>query len=522
MFSNDLALYTIDFIQQLKHTKGRWAGKPFELLPWQYDTIAEAYGTLNEHGLRQYQYIYLEIPKKNGKSELGAAIALYHLFADGEVMGEIYGCAGDKQQASLVFDVACAMIDQNPMLKKRAKVLRSRKEIHDRLTGSIYKVLAAEAPTKHGLNVSCVIFDEIHAQPNRELWDVMTGNSGDSRTEPMWYVITTAGDDPDRTSIGWEIHEKARKIIAGELVDPRWYCKIWGLEPDFEGDIYDEALWYRLNPSLGYTIDIEKVRQAAIGARNSEAEERLFRWLRLNQWMANKAASWLPLTLWDQNTEDVKLEDLIGKRCYAGLDLSSVVDLSGLAYVFPPQEGLPFFYVLFEAFMPEDGMRQRERDDKVPFSRWVRGGYLHATPGDVIDYDFIRATIVRQNGVYKIKEHGNDPWGAEKLRQDLMREERPIELTEVRQNISAMSPTMKEIERLLRIGKLKHGANPLARWCFGNTKVVMDGNENYKPQKIRSTGRIDLTVAMINAMYVLIKNEGTPGSVYERRGIITV
>jgi phage terminase large subunit-like protein len=521
VFSNDHALYAVNFIESLKHVKSPFHGKPFELLPWQHQFISDVYGTLNEKGFRQYQYCYLEIPKKNGKSELGAAIAMYHLLMDGEMYGEVYGCAADRANAAQVFDVAVGMIEQSPYLKKRCKIVQSQKTIIDKATHSFYKVCSAEAYSKHGLNVSCVIFDELHTQPNRDLWDVMTAYSGDAREQPLWYVITTAGDDPDRNTIGWEIHEKAQKIIAGEITEPRWYCKIWGIEPDFESDIWDEKLWYKVNPSLGYTIDIEKVRQAALSARNSEAEERNFRWLRLNQWVANKTTSWLPLSLWDAHAEEIPKEKLLDKRCYVGIDLSSVGDLTGICVLFPPQDDLETYYVIFDGFIPLENMKEREIKDGIAYGKFLKSGEVHATPGNVIDYDFIKAKLIEINELYDVQAWGNDPWGAVKLAQDLMRDA-DIELMEVRQNISNMSPSMKEIERLLRLGVLKHEKNKLARWCFGNVKCVSDGNENYKPQKQKhnSNQRIDLIVALINAMYICMKNEGTE-SVYRTRGIIT-
>lgn len=530
MFSNDHALYAVNFIESLKHVKSPFHGKPFELLPWQHQFVSDVYGTLNEKGLRQYQYCYLEIPKKNGKSELGAAIALYHLLMDGEMYGEVYGCAADRANAAQVFDVAVGMIEQSPYLKKRCKIVQSQKTIIDKVTHSFYKVCSAEAYSKHGLNVSCVIFDELHTQPNRDLWDVMTAYSGDAREQPLWYVITTAGDDPDRNSIGWEIHEKAQKIISGEIEEPRWYCKIWGIEPEYEGDIYDEELWYNVNPSLGHTINIEKVRQAALSARNSEQDERNFRWLRLNQWVANKKIGWLPLSLWDENTVDIPMENLAGLRCYVGIDLSSIGDLTAIAYLFPPQEDLfyvdskgerhdGFYYAIFDAFIPLENMKVREKKDSVPYSKWVKNKFVSATPGDVVDYDFIKSRLIEANKMYEVEAWGNDPWGAEKLRQDLERED-DIELMAVHQRIDHMSPNMKEIERLLRLGMLKHNKNPLARWCFGNVLLVTDGNENYKPKKFRDSGRIDPIVALINAMFVCTKNE-EPEAAYMRRGIIT-
>src|SRR5690606_57846 len=176
--------------------------------------------------------------------------------------------------------------------------------------------------------------DELHAQPNRDLWDVMTFGAGAARKEPLWWVITTAGDDPDRKSIGWEVHEYARKVRDGELDDPTWYVKIYAAPED--ADIFDERVWYEANPSLGHTISIEKVRQEALQARNSEAAERLFRWLRLNQWVSLKQTSWLPLSLWDRTDGKWELAELVGKRCYVGLDLSSTTDLTAACFLFPP------------------------------------------------------------------------------------------------------------------------------------------------------------------------------------------
>src|SRR3990172_6311717 len=230
MFSEARAHRAVKFFESLPHTKGRFYGQPFLLLPWQKSIIRDVYGTVNEAGFRTYKYAYLEIPKKNGKSELCAGAALYHLFADGEKNGEIYGCAADREQATLVFDVAVDMIDQLPALGKRARLTKSQKIITDKVSGSRYKVVSAEAYTKHGLNVSACIFDELHAQPNRDLWDVMTFGAGDARTQPIWWVITTAGDDPDRVSIGWEQHEYARMILAGEIQDPTWYPVIYGYQ----------------------------------------------------------------------------------------------------------------------------------------------------------------------------------------------------------------------------------------------------------------------------------------------------
>ena len=238
--SKRLADWAVDFFQSLNHTKGQFNGEPFILLPWEEKIVRDVYGTLTDRMVRQFKYVYIEVPKKNGKSEIAAAAALYHLFGDGEVNGEIYGCAADREQATLVFDVAEDMISQHKSLRKRAKFNSSTKLITDKTSGSFYKVVSAEAYTKHGLNMSACIFDELHAQPNRDLWDVMTFGAGDARTQPVWWIITTAGDDPDRVSVGWEQHDYAMRILAGDIVDPTWYPVIYSYQGE---DIYSEENW---------------------------------------------------------------------------------------------------------------------------------------------------------------------------------------------------------------------------------------------------------------------------------------
>lgn len=513
MHNKQRALDVIEFIQMLHHT-GDFYGQPFLLLDWQHQVIWDVYGTVKDDGYRQYQYAYLEIPKKNGKTELTAALALYHIFNDGP-SGQIYCCAAEKEQAGLVYKAAKEMIDQDEDLQELVKVIDSKKEIHNRETGTFIKVLSAEAYSKHGLNPTVVIFDELHAQPDRNLWDVMTFGAGAARKEPLWWVITTAGDDPDRHSIGWEVHEDARKLIDGEIIDPIWYAKIYGAGED--DDIFDEDTWHKANPSLGHTIDIEKVRQEAIGARNNEGKEKLFRWLRLNQWVSLKSIGWLPLTLWDSTVGDWSSTDLVGKKCYIGLDLSSTVDLTAAALLFPPQNGIDGWRAIFEAWIPDVKMKERIARDHVPYDRWVKDKYLHATPGDAVDYDFVEARIKALAKQYKVKYLCSDPWNSRMLTQRLAKAD--IEPIEVPQTIAGMSPGMKEFERMTRAGLLTHEKNPVARWCFGNIAVAIDGNENMKPMKNKSRDRIDVIVALINAMAIAIVQEDKASSIYERRGM---
>jgi phage terminase large subunit-like protein len=503
----------IKFIELLKLTDDFY-GKPFEVQEWVRKIIMDVYGTLTDEGYRQYNYAYLEIPKKNSKTTTIAALAVSHLALDAPE-GQIYCCAADRAQASLVYKAAVSMIEQDKDLSKLFKIGDSKKEIRNIRNGTVMKVLSAEAYTKHGINPTVVIFDELHAQPDRALWDVMTFGAGSSRKEPLWWVITTAGDDPDRHSIGWEVHEYATKVITGEIVDPSWYCKIFTAPED--ADIFDEEVWKQANPSLGVTISIEAVRKEAIAARNSQAAEKLFRWLRLNQWISLKRVGWLDLTLWDATVGKWQNADLVGKKCYLGLDLASTTDLTGLALLFPPQEGLDEWRFIIEGWIPEERMTEKIKQDRVPYDKWAAEKYLHCTSGNTCDYDFIKARIETLKHQYGVRYLCTDNWNSRMLTQQL--EKIGLETVEVAQTIAGMSPGMKEIERLMKMGQMTHEKNPLGRWCFGNVVVAIDGNENLKPMKNKSKDRIDPIVALINAMNVAITRENMRISIYEERGM---
>jgi phage terminase large subunit-like protein len=521
MFDPKRADRAVWFYENLKHTKGKFYAQPFELLPWQKSIIRDVYGTVKLDGNRQYKYIYLEVPKKNGKSELAAGAALYHLFADGERNGEVYGCAADRGQASIVFDVAVDMIDQLPALHKRAKIVASKKRIIDKVTGSFYQVLSAEAFTKHGLNVSAVIFDELHAQPNRELWDVMTFGAGDARTQPIWWIITTAGDDPDRVSIGWEQHDYAMRVLAGEE-DPTWYPVIFSYDGD---DIYNPENWAKANPSLGVTVPVESVEEAAEKAKKKPADERLFRWLRLNQWITTKLTTWLPLDHFDATVGNWNPMDMVGLDCYMGLDLSSTTDLTALALVFPPQKDITEWRVIWYAWIPEEGMKERIAKDHVPYDLWLKAGWITATEGEVVDYNLVEEKILDLANIYNVIELDADMHFASMLIQRL--EKAGMTCVDIPQTFLNMTNPINETEVLIREKKISHENNLVARWCFGNASVAKNGNGNvkfvkeHKGKSVDRTKRIDLMVAWVNAMSRAV-NYTNRGSVYDSRDLLVL
>ena len=513
-FDERKAQRVVRFIEALRHTKGEFHGQPFRLLPWQEKIIRDVFGTVRDDDLsmRQYTTAYIEIPKKNGKSELGAAIALNMLINDDEWKAEVYSCASDRQQAAIVFDVAVDMVRQSPALMKRVKIIPSTRRMIYQPTGSIYQVLSSEVATKHGLNVSACIFDELHTQPTRALYDVMTQGSGDARRQPLWFFLTTAGTD--RNSICWEVHQKALDILERRKNDPRFYPVLFGL-PD-EADWTSEENWYRANPSLDHTITIDKVRDAFRKAQETPADENQFRQLRLNQWV-KQSVRWMPMDKWDECGGVVDPYALEGRACYAGLDLSSTSDLTALVLVFPPTSedepyiALPFFW------LPEETLSLRVRRDHVPYDQWAKRGYIQTTEGNVVHYGFIERFICQLGERYNIREIAHDRWNATMMVQTL--EDDGFTMVPFGQGFKDMSPPTKELMRIVLEHKLCHGGHPVLRWNMDNAFVRTDPAGNLKLDKEKSTEKVDGAVALVMALDRAMKNQGGD-SVYNHRGLL--
>ena len=503
----------VTFIENLCHTKGKWAGTPFWLLPWQEQLIRDIFGIVKPDGNRQFRTAFVEICKKVGKSELAAAVALYLLYADNEPSAEVYGAAADRQQASIVFDVAKQMVEMSPALMKRSKLMAATKRIVNYGNAGYYQVLSAEVGGKHGFSVSGLVFDEIHTQPNRQLYDVLTKGSSDARQNPLHFIITTAGND--RHSIAFELHTKAVDILEGRRVDPTFYPVVYGLKDDEDWE--DEANWYKVNPSLGYTVDIERLRDAYREAKQNPADAITFKWLRMNMWVSSTTA-WIPDAIYMRGNEPIDMDTLEGRDCYAGLDLSSTGDITALVLMFPPRDMTEKYIVLPFFWVPEDTIPRRVKANSVPYDVWEKQGHILATEGNVIHYDFIEKFIYDLAEKYHILEIAVDRWNATQMIQNL--EGEGFTIVPFGQGFSSMSAPTKEFYRLLMEGQIIHGGHPVLRWMAGNVVIDTDPAGNIKVTKAKSKEKIDGIVAAIMALDRCIRQEGQSGSVYDERGLL--
>ena len=515
-YDKEEADYVVSFIEQLKHTKGEFYNQPFELIDWQEQIIRDVFGILKPDGCRQFTQIFVSVPKKCGKSELAAAIALYMLCADGEQRAEVYGCAADRDQSSLVFDVACDMVRLCPALNSRCDIRPSRKTIHYIPTNSTYKALSAEVAGKSGINVSALIFDELWVQKDRKFFDMMTKGTSDARKNPLHFIITTAGNDTN--SICYELHQKAVDIIEGRKVDPTFYPVIFGASE--EEDWTDPKVWKKANPSLGITIGIDKVKAACESAKQTPSEENTFRQLRLNQWV-KQSTRWMPMIKWDACAFPVDEKELEGRICYGGLDLSSTTDLTTFVLVFPPEEPDGKYEVLPYYWIPEETLSLRVRRDHVPYDLWEKQGKIMTTEGNVVHYGFIEKFIEKLGERFHIKEIAFDRWGAVQMVQNL--EGMGFTVVPFGQGFASMSPPTKELMKLTLEQRIAHGGHPVLRWNMDNIFVRTDPAGNVKPDKEKSTEKIDGAVATIMALDRAIRcGNTTSESVYDSRGLFVL
>ena len=496
------------FRRYLIHVKGEWAGQPFRLMPWQrQDIIRPLFNTLRPDGRRQYRSCYVEVPRKNAKSTLAAGIALYLLYADHEPGAEIVSAAADREQAAIVFDVARSMVEESPVLRSLATIYR--REIVIPSTKSRYRVISSEAYSKHGMNLHAAVIDELHAHESDELLNVLLTSFG-SRRQPLSFIITTAGVRGH--SICQQYHDRAEQVRDGVITDPTFLPVLYGATVD--DDWRDEGVWAQANPGLDVTIKRDYLRQECQRAHEMPSYENEFRRLHLNVWTASETR-WLPLELWDKGADLPEPARLRGRRCFAGLDLSTTTDLSTLALVFPDDQGA--YDVLMWFWCPEEGLRLRSRRDRVPYAVWAASGLLTVTGGAGVDYDRIRETIRDLSMQYQIARISYDPWNATQLATQL--ESDGAMTVAVRQGYASLSAPSKEFERLVLAGQLRHGGHPVLRWCLDNTMIERDPAGNIKPSKAKSRERIDGIVAVILALDGATRDVG---SIYDTRGLIVL
>jgi len=498
------ALDPLAFINRLTHTKGAFAGQTFHLRPWQVRILKQLFKKRRD-GLRQYRTCLLMLPRKNGKTELAAAVALYGLLADGEMGAEVYSAAADRDQAGLVFGVAAQMLRNNAELDGQCYIVESQKRIVHRSSASVYRAISAEAYSKHGFNASMVIYDELHAAPDRRLYDVLSTSMA-ARRQPLLLVISTAGYD--RHSILWELYEHAKKVQENPALDPSFLPILYEAPPD--ADWTKRRVWQKANPALGDFRSLEEMQIAAARAQAIPAQENNFRRLYLNQW-TEQASRWIQMAAWDAcQTAPAARQALIGRRCYVGLDLSATTDLSALVAVFPDETG---FDVLARFFVPQERIRDRSHRDRVPYTEWARDGHLTATPGATVDYEIIRQAVKDWAAAYDVQMVAYDPWNATDLVKRLQ-EQDGLPCVPMRQGFASLSAPTKSLERAILGRTLRHDGHPVLRWNVSNVAVESDPAGNLKPSKVASTERIDGVVALIMAVDLMDRNARTPAKPY--------
>lgn len=477
-----------DFISCLRHSRGEHAGKPFELFPWQADYLDRLFNTRRPDGLRQYRTSLLAIPRKNGKTQLCAAIGLYMLFCD-DIGAEVIVAAGDRQQAALLHDAAKQMVESNPTLLSRCKLYRNSIAVPG--TNAVMKTISSEAATKHGYNPSCILVDEYHVQKDRELVEVLETATG-ARQQPLTIFLTTAGYD--RTSPCYKTWERAEKIRDGVLKDDTFLPCIYAAPSEADVDIFSPDTWRLANPNYGITIKEDYFVQMAAKARESTADEMTFRRLHLNQWTSSEE-KFFRIGAWEACS--APLRSTAGRPCYCGLDLASTYDTTAFVAVWPDEDGSYDIQAMF--WIPEENADKREKADRVPYAQWARDGFVRLTEGDICDYDEIRDYILGFCDKNWVKGINVDRWNAVHLMTQLSAEGQVVH--PFGQGYGPMNAPTRMLENLVISGRLRHAGNPVLGWQASNVQIKTNDEGLIKPVKKSShdVGRIDGIVAAVMA-----------------------
>lgn len=508
-FDRKAAMRAIHFIEKLKHTKGEWAGQRFRLELWQQFVLWNIFGWKNADGTRRFRYAYIEIARKNGKTALSAGIGLYMLFADGESRPEVYSAATVKDQAKICFSDAVEIVKATDL---KNYLTPYRNSIVYELKGGTMKPLSSDYGTHDGLNPSCGIIDEFHAHKDSGMFDVIKSAFG-ARRQPLMFIITTAGFD--KSGVCYAYRENVIKVLRGVNEDDSLFGIIYTLDDKSEWD--DPKMWIKANPNLGVSLSADYLADQVKDAKNRPEAVRNVMTKNVDLWV-DAERTWILDDVWQKCIGTTDPADLKGCACWGGLDLSNVSDITAYVLLFHENDR---FQLLPHFWIPEEKMLEKIRKENINYDKWVAEGYVTVTPGNVIDYDFVKTDILRIVADYDLRTSAYDRWNSSQTIIDLQNE--GMECNPFGQGYGSMSAPTKEFEKLVLTGKIEHFGNPVLRWMLASTLVKTDPAGNIKPDKEKSTQKIDGIVASIMAlgewMTAQANDESNP---YENRGLLTL
>jgi len=505
----------------LRHTQGQWAGRPLVPDPWQVAYIlAPIFGWVkwdadSNSYARIIRQFYVDVPRKNGKSTLLGGIAIYMLAADGEPGAQIVCAATSERQAGFIFNPIKQLAEKSPVLKKHVKTVL-KKIIHP-ASGSYVEVVSSVADAQHGANIHFAAVDELHVHKTPDLVETIETGTG-SRRQPLVGIITTA-DSGKKNTIYARKREYIEQLARSAIKDPSTYGVVWAADP--MADPFSEETQRSANPGYGISPTRSYLKNAAAQAQQSPAD--LSKYQRLHLGLRTKQETkFLDLAVWDRNASMVDESKLAGREAFGGLDLASTSDLCALAWVFPAESG---FDALWRLWTPEANLPSLDKRTAGMASVWVRDGFLTVTPGNVSDYDFIRAQINADREKFDVRGLAYDPWNSSQLVNDLVSDGTPMVKT--RQGLVTLSAPLKELQRVLLEGTaerpmFRHGGNPAVRWQADNLAVAMDAAGNVKPDKANAADKIDAIAATVNALSLVLAVGPKKHSKYEDQDLAVV
>ena len=511
-FDRAAAQHVIEFFGFLCHSKGKWAGQPFILEGWELFILWVVFGWKRADGTRRFRTVYIEVPRKNGKTTFVAGIGLYLLSADGEPGAEIYAAATKRDQAKLTWDEAREMRLKSPALSKLIQVYKSSSTLVIEKWRSKFVPLGADQDTQSGLNVHGALIDEVHEHKSRAMIDILRTAMG-ARRQPIQIETTTAGYD--RQSVCYEHHEYSREILENTIQDDTWFTFMSYAEDG--SDWTDPSVWAQVNPNYGITVNPDDLIAQRDQAKRMPSAQNTFRRFHLCQW-TQQSNRWIDVALWNENAGVVDEGDLEGRLCYGGLDLSSVSDLTAWVMVFPHDDDPEALDILARFWCPEDKLTDDGNRYQAQYQVWARDGWLQTTPGSAVDYGFVKKQILEDAGRFQLIDLNIDRlFQAYGVSQELQDE--GLTVYGMGQGFMSFAPLTKEFEKRLLLKKLHHGNNPILTWMADNVAVSQDPAGNLKPDKAASQGKIDGVVALLMALDRAMRREKPKRSVYEDHGL---